>query len=145
MLSKAASSTIFWVFGMTRLGSETWSLGPMANTLCIRPKAWIRQAYTYVLNVPICLNELIFLFCFLSVSVSLDILILILNFDEWKRDWIFSQPPIITRNLYGVMLNALDYGLVVSEFKLYSYYCVHFRTNSLGKNMKLLAHQLCFK
>ena len=39
MLSKAASSTIFWVFGMTRHGIEPWSPGPLANTLLIRPMA----------------------------------------------------------------------------------------------------------
>ena len=32
-----ASSTIFWVFGMTRLGIESGSLGPLANTLLIWP------------------------------------------------------------------------------------------------------------
>ena len=36
MLSKAESSTIFWVFGMTRLGIEPRSPGPLANTLLIR-------------------------------------------------------------------------------------------------------------
>ena len=36
MLSEAASSTIFWVFGMTRPGIEPRSPGPLANTLLIR-------------------------------------------------------------------------------------------------------------
>ena len=38
MLSKAAPSTIFWVFGMTRPGIESKSPGLLANTLLIRPK-----------------------------------------------------------------------------------------------------------
>ena len=38
MLSKVASSTIFWVFGMTRPGIESRSLGPLANTQLIRSK-----------------------------------------------------------------------------------------------------------
>ena len=33
MLSKVASSTIFWVFGMTRPGIKPRSPGPLANTL----------------------------------------------------------------------------------------------------------------
>ena len=33
MLSKVASSTNFWVFGMTRPGIEPGSPGPLANTL----------------------------------------------------------------------------------------------------------------
>ena len=32
MLSKAASSTIFWVFGMTWPGIEPQSAGPLAKT-----------------------------------------------------------------------------------------------------------------
>ena len=35
MLSKVASSTIFWVFCMTRRRIEPWSSGPLANTLLI--------------------------------------------------------------------------------------------------------------
>ena len=37
MLSKEASSTIFWVFGMTRPGTEPRSPGWLANTLTARP------------------------------------------------------------------------------------------------------------
>ena len=38
MLGKAASSTIFCVFGMTRPGIEPWSPGPLANTLLIQSR-----------------------------------------------------------------------------------------------------------
>ena len=37
MFSKEASSTIFWVFGMTQPGIEPRSPGPLANTLTARP------------------------------------------------------------------------------------------------------------
>ena len=37
MLSKAASSTIFWVFSMTRPRIEPWSPGLLVNTLLISP------------------------------------------------------------------------------------------------------------
>ena len=37
MLSKVASSTIFWVFGMIRPGIEPRSPRPLANTLTIMP------------------------------------------------------------------------------------------------------------
>ena len=43
VLSKAASSTIFLVFGMTRPGIEPRFFGPLGKTLFIRPmarKAW---------------------------------------------------------------------------------------------------------
>ena len=36
------------------------------------------------------------------------------------------------------MLKALDFGIVVSEFKLKSRYFVHFRTNILRKDMNPL-------
>ena len=35
----------------------------------------------------------------------------------------------------GVMVKALDCGIVVSEFKLQSCYYLHFLTNILGKGM----------
>ena len=34
----------------------------------------------------------------------------------------------------GVMVKAMDCGLVVSEFELQSRYYVHFRANTLGKD-----------
>ena len=47
MLSKAASSTIFWIFGMTWPGIELRSPGPLANTLLIRPMAWSLKGLFY--------------------------------------------------------------------------------------------------
>ena len=35
----------------------------------------------------------------------------------------------------GVMVKAMDCGIVVSEFVLQSRYYVHFRANTLGKSM----------
>ena len=39
---------------------------------------------------------------------------------------------------HGVMVKALDCGIVVSEFELQSQYGMHFRTNTLGKGMNPL-------
>ena len=38
----------------------------------------------------------------------------------------------------GVMVKAMNSGIVVSEFVLQSRYYVHFWTNTLGKGMNLL-------
>ena len=38
----------------------------------------------------------------------------------------------------GVMVKAMDCGIVVSEFVLQSRYYIHFRANTLGKGMDLL-------
>ena len=38
----------------------------------------------------------------------------------------------------GVMVNAMDCGIVVSEFVLQSSYYVHFRANTLRKGMNAL-------
>ena len=38
----------------------------------------------------------------------------------------------------GVMVKAMDYGIVVREFVLQLLYYVHFRANSLGKGMNPL-------
>ena len=48
VLSKAASSTIFLVFGMTRAGIKPWSPGSLANTQLIRPMAPVICIYIYV-------------------------------------------------------------------------------------------------
>ena len=38
----------------------------------------------------------------------------------------------------GVMVKAMDYGIVVREFVLQSHYYVHFRANTAGKGMNPL-------
>ena len=52
-----ASSTIFWVFGITVPGIEPRSSGPLANTLLVRPKArqrcylffiWLVEFWFYI-------------------------------------------------------------------------------------------------
>ena len=40
-------------------------------------------------------------------------------------------------NLYGIVVNTLDWDIVVSEFKLQLYYYIYFHTNALGKGMNL--------
>ena len=40
----------------------------------------------------------------------------------------------------GVMVKAMDCGIVVSEFVFQSHYNVHFRANTLGKGMNPLIH-----
>ena len=52
------------------------------------------------------------------------------NFSEYdicKRGNVLLECP------RGVMVKAMDYGIVVSEFVLQSPYCIHFRVNTLGK------------
>ena len=38
----------------------------------------------------------------------------------------------------GVMVKAMDCGIVVREFELQSHYYVHFQVNTLGKGMNPL-------
>ena len=45
----------------------------------------------------------------------------------------------------GVMVKAMDCGIVVREFVLQSLYYVHFRANILGKGMNPLSSQLWVK
>ena len=47
-VGQAASSTIFWVFGMTRPRIEPWSTRPLVNTLLIRPMARCTCIYIYI-------------------------------------------------------------------------------------------------
>ena len=54
MLSKAASSTIVWVFGITRSRIELWSPAPLVNTPFIRQvntiKKWIQSRSKWILS-----------------------------------------------------------------------------------------------
>ena len=43
-----------------------------------------------------------------------------------------------TSDTSGVMVKAMNYGIVVREFVLQSRYYVHFRANTLGKDMNPL-------
>ena len=50
----------------------------------------------------------------------------------------FVRPSLLRRCLCGVMVKALEWGIVVSEFELHSRYGIHFWTNTLGKGMNPL-------
>ena len=41
----------------------------------------------------------------------------------------------------GVMVKAMDCGIIVSKFKLQSRYYIHFQANTLGKGMNPLILQ----
>ena len=56
----------------------------------------------------------------------------------WDREW-----GVVTHENWGgcprgVMVKAMDCGIVVREFVLQSHYYVHFRANTLGKGMNPL-------
>ena len=38
----------------------------------------------------------------------------------------------------GVTVKAMDCGIIVSKFELHPHYYIHFRTNTLGKDMNPL-------
>ena len=48
------------------------------------------------------------------------------------------QPVSTPQCPHGVMVKAIDCGIVVREFVLQSRYYVHFRANTLGKGMNPL-------
>ena len=50
---------------------------------------------------------------------------------------LFAQNRLMGGGPRGVMVKAMDCGIVVSEFILQSRYCVHFWTNTLGKGVNL--------
>ena len=49
-----------------------------------------------------------------------------------------TKPNLIGGCPRGVIVKAMDCGIVVSEFVLQSRYYVHFRANTLGKGMNPL-------
>ena len=87
----------------------------------------------------------IFLFCCLFLKLKL---ILFYNWGVYYYTRIFlillPHPVFLSKLVWspschgGVMVKAMDCGIVVSEFVLQSRYYVHFRTNTLGKGMNPL-------
>ena len=65
MLSKEASSTIFWVFGMIRPGIEPRSPGRLANALTARPMSGM---YIYIY---IYMYVYIYLYLFIYISIHI--------------------------------------------------------------------------
>ena len=53
------------------------------------------------------------------------------SFEKLKLKYLWGCPR-------GVMVKAMDCGIVVREFVLQSRYYVHFRANTLGKGMNPL-------
>ena len=66
-----ASSTMFWVFGMTRPGIEPQYPEPLTDTLTIKPDLALNnpQGLAYDKNLPT--NQLIYLSIYLSQSMDL--------------------------------------------------------------------------
>ena len=56
----------------------------------------------------------------------------------FPKAWIQQLVPKVKGCPRGVMVNALDSGIVVSELELRSRYYVHFRANTFGKGMNPL-------
>ena len=61
--------------------------------------------------------------CVINIELNRNKELFILNDDTCPR---------------GVMVKAMDCGIIVSEFELQSRYYTHFRANTLGKGMKRL-------
>ena len=62
-----------------------------------------------------------------------------MNHDEiFKLFLLFCSYNIYVKFPCGVMVNAMDCGIVVNEFVLQSHYYVHFRANTLGKGINTL-------
>ena len=90
-----------------------------------------------------------FFYIVLTISYSfLSVLSLNVAFIKiWtsRCDLLFESTDdgIIVKKIFGgcprgVMVKAMDCGIVVREFVLQSHYYVHFQANTLGKSMNLL-------
>ena len=83
------------------------------------------------------MNEKVIFFKILSVFKQYKDWNYILTKTKMDNEW--------GRCSCGVMVKAIDYGIVVSDFVLQSHYYVHFRANTLGKGMNPLSSQLWVK
>ena len=67
-------------------------------------------------------------------QTPVKLLLSLSNLYHWER----YGPFIPCRCPRGVMVKAMDCGIVVSEFELQPRYYVHFQANTLGKGMNPL-------
>ena len=77
------------------------------------------------------------IFIFLKLLFLLSLFVHDMNY-LWMLKIIWGCPR-------GVMVKAMDCGILVREFELQSRYYIHFRTNTLGKGMNPLSSQLWVK
>ena len=78
-----------------------------------------------------------------GLEVALFLLLTLLGFFKISIVFLFVNtdfdkhffPPHVRECPRGVMVKAMDYGIVVREFVLQLRYYVHFRANTLGKGM----------
>ena len=147
-VSRESSQSTVWVMPFLVLAQEWGPVPPGLRTSCIN-LLWRKKKETSLsrdVSQP-SVNHNCSLFIWLSLSlphtaVSLQISnFLVIR----KRVYIFISkcsfqlhPCYTGRCLHGVMVKAMDSGIVVSEFKLQSCYYVHFRANTLGKGMNPL-------
>ena len=161
------SSSIFKVFGMTRPGIEPRSPGPLAKSeKKIKNVQWAfffrvedRWALIIFKSFYLDVNSRQTLWKLLKQADNSENRKGNLNalYEEYKcaiKEFGLSlnvnglglclpHQYISRLKLYrgcprGVMLKAMDCGIVVSEFVLQSRYYVHFQTNTLGKGMNPL-------
>ena len=59
----------------------------------------------------------------------------LVEYPSYSPEWTLSKYYLFPR---GVMVKAMNCGIVVREFVLQSRYYVHFRANTLGKGMNPL-------
>ena len=80
MLSKEASSTIFWVFALIRPGIELQSPGPLTNTLPTMPMGQLHtHAHTHI-HPHVCLYMSMYMYIYICVCVYMYVWICIYVF-----------------------------------------------------------------
>ena len=92
MFSKVASSTIFWVFGMTWPGIQLRSPGPLANVLTIMPTSDI---YIYIYKDKSCKYFLIMVILLINFSLTGNT-----HTDTYIGRWVYEG--YLKRNWTGI-------------------------------------------
>ena len=112
MISKAASSTIFWVFDKTRPGIEPCSPGPFANTLLLF-QSFYKSIFFFVYHfLSFSLAILLYLYCNFIVCFFIAMLVYLLILE--KTHYLGSQ----TRKLQTAFLWHVAEGFSWQIFSL---------------------------
>ena len=130
MVSKATSSTIFWVFGVTRPEIEPRSPGSLANTLLIRPMAQYTHNHGKLRGIKIVILKIHLILCKQILFSLIFYITLFCSFVFQFKWFVFN---IITIILLSMLCLLISFFLIF----FFSSYAYKVKTNVVKNKFKL--------
>ena len=128
MLSKEASSTIFWVFGMTRPGIEPRSPGRLANTIYIYIYIYIYM-YIYI-------YKYLYIYIYIYIYIYYFLFVLILAFTLVGLNRLPPEQMLMEEHSFG-----FDWGKGHKSYPEKCPVCRRFSTDALTERAEATGYR----